>query len=167
MSRRPTVFAEHRPSRFARVRRLLRAYFACPSGSPPVSGSTSSLRSCSIVGSFFYRRTSPTRTPHATIVRIIFQFVVQIASSLTDRFRIKLRQFGDLFCAAVSQHFREQPANPSSLLLIKSRKDQRNMSCPVLPRRCHCRCRHKRSLHGSAELVQPRRMYNQILQFRK
>ena len=54
-----------------------------------------------------------------TIVWIIFQRVAQINSSLTDRFRIKLRQLRDLFFAAVPQHFREQPANPSALPLIQ------------------------------------------------
>jgi hypothetical protein len=55
---------------------------------------------------------------------ILPEFAIEIDPSLSHRFWIDARNFSHLLRPATTKHFREQPRNPSSLLFIKSRKDQ-------------------------------------------
>jgi len=50
--RRPTVFDEAPPNRFARARTRLRVSLACPAGAPPLSGATRSCSACARAGAF-------------------------------------------------------------------------------------------------------------------
>ena len=100
-------------------RRLLRVSFRLPSGSPPVCGSISEVRSASSVGSFFFCRWSSASFSSDSLARASFQSRLEFSATRLHRFGIESRDPGYFSYASPTENRRNHRRYPPTMFLIQ------------------------------------------------
>jgi hypothetical protein len=97
-----------------------------------VWGSISNVRSASSVGSFFFRRWSPTSFSPDSVARTAFQSFLQFSAARLHGFGIEAGDPGHFPHASPTEDRRNHGRNPSTMFLIQLIANQSEIRFPLL-----------------------------------